>query len=291
MRIKNDERESWQNTWANTEFSVSWANKTLKAATQGTDRFVLFCDNLSGQVTNNFKDAISSIGGLVWYEVPNAADLWQPVDAGFGQLLEVLTKQEHNHCLDCDENAGRWYGDTEPFSAKERRILITHWVGNAYSKLPSEDYKSYIWRMWGKKGCLITADGSEDKKIEPEGLSNYEVRPPIPIKPNEAPPCSNFVDPMEEDETNIEDEENQEEEGNMLKTTKMFSFCSYFFISFSLVVLIKFVLIKKTKCNKCFGTPKTTGVILVVKNRFRRKISCLNNLNFQYTNELLQPRS
>ena len=44
----------------------------------------------------------------------------------------------------------------------------------------------------GKKtGCLITADGSEDKKIQPEGLSNYEVHPPIPIEPSEAPPCSN----------------------------------------------------------------------------------------------------
>ena len=71
--------------------------------------------------------------------------------------------------------------------------------------------------MWEKTGCLITVDGSEDKKIQPGGLSNYEVRPSIPIEPNEAPPCSNFVDPMEEDETNIEDEENQEEDGNMLE--------------------------------------------------------------------------
>ena len=91
-------------------------------------------------------------------------------------------KQEHNHWLDCDENSGQWYGNTEPFSAKERCILITQWVGNAYFKLTS-DYKSYIWRMWEKTGCLTTADGSEDKKIQPEGLSNYEVRPPIPIEP------------------------------------------------------------------------------------------------------------
>ena len=55
------------------------------------------------------------------------------------------------------------------------------------------------------------------KKIQPEGLSNYKVRSPIPIEPNEAPSCSNFVDPMEEDETNIEHEENKEKEGNMLE--------------------------------------------------------------------------
>ena len=84
MQITNDEREAWhkdvdvyfqENAWADTEFSVSWVNKTLKAANKGTDRFVLFYDNLSAQVTDNFKDAVFSIGGLVWYGVPNATDL------------------------------------------------------------------------------------------------------------------------------------------------------------------------------------------------------------------------
>ena len=70
--------------------------------------------------------------------------LWQPVDAMFGELLKVLIKQEHNSWLDCDENADRWYGNTEPFSAKERRLLITHSVGNAYNKLISQDYKPYV---------------------------------------------------------------------------------------------------------------------------------------------------
>ena len=32
--------------------------------------------------------------------------------------------------------------------------------------------------MWLKTGCLITADGSNDDKIAPEGLPNYQVPPP-----------------------------------------------------------------------------------------------------------------
>ena len=72
---------------------------------------------------------------------------------------------------------------SEPFSGKKRRILITHWVGNAYKKIISKDYKPYVWRMWEKTGCLITADGSEKKKIQPEGLKEYQVRPPMTIEP------------------------------------------------------------------------------------------------------------
>ena len=144
--------------------------------------------------------------------MPNATDLWQPVDAGFGEFLEVLTKQEHNPWLDCDKNADRWYGNTEPLSAKEQRILITHWVGNAYNKLISQDYKPYVWRIWEKAG------GSEDEKIQPEGLKEYKVQPPMPMEPAQVHPVSNSVDPMdEENEANLIEDEVQQEEGDMLE--------------------------------------------------------------------------
>ena len=63
------------NARAGTEFSVNWVNKTLKSATERNNRFLMFCDNLSAKVTENFKDAVSSNGGLVCYGVPNATDL------------------------------------------------------------------------------------------------------------------------------------------------------------------------------------------------------------------------
>ena len=36
-------------------------------------------------------------------------------------------------------------------------------------------------------GCLITADGSNDDKITPEGLVGYVVRPPLPTQSSEEP--------------------------------------------------------------------------------------------------------
>ena len=38
--------------------------------------------------------------------------------------------------------------------------------------------------MIEKTGCLITADGSEDEKIQPEGLPEYRVPPPSILDPD-----------------------------------------------------------------------------------------------------------
>ena len=61
----------------------------------------------------------------------------------------------------------------QKFSAKERRILIAHWVGEAYQDLCKNEYDNLRWRTFEKTGCLMTADGSGEELITPEGLDNY----------------------------------------------------------------------------------------------------------------------
>ena len=77
----------------------------------------------------------------------------------------------------------------------------------------------------GKTGCFITANGSEDGKINPEGLSNYKVpEPMLFVGPQAAALNSNFVEaddyvedvsPTEEelsediDDTPLEDNEQE----------------------------------------------------------------------------------
>ena len=85
-------------------------------------------------------------------------NLWQPVDAGYAQILKVLIGQAQRKWLDDEENAEKWYGHESSFSAKERRILITHWVGEAYKKLAGSEYDNLRLRVWQKTGCLMTAD-------------------------------------------------------------------------------------------------------------------------------------
>ena len=51
---------------------------------------------------------------------------------------------------------------------------------------------------WRKTGCLITADGTDDELIKPEGLPQYTVPPPSILDPNIAPAMSNEVEPSAE---------------------------------------------------------------------------------------------
>ena len=62
----------WQKSaWADTRVSLEWIEKTLKPAVQNeqNSEFLLLCDNLTCQTTEEFKKAVRDINGLVWYGV------------------------------------------------------------------------------------------------------------------------------------------------------------------------------------------------------------------------------
>ena len=130
-----------------TKFCIELVERTLKPAVDGS--FVLFCDNLSGQIADDFKRKVSEIGGVCWYGVPNATDIWQPVDAGYAEQLKVQIKHEHFKWLDSEENAEKWYNVDNTFSASERRILLTRWIGNAYNLIDTRFY-DFRYRLFQK---------------------------------------------------------------------------------------------------------------------------------------------
>ena len=135
-----------------------------------------------------------------------------------GELIKVLAKQEHDGQLDRDENADRWYANTEPYFAKESRILITHWVGDAQNKLLSDQqYKPFLWRMFQKTGCLITGNGIDDDKIQPEGSPNYKVYPPMPLDSAAAAPVSNKVHPVKNDCQSIQPKDDEVQPGEQVE--------------------------------------------------------------------------
>ena len=49
---------------------------------------------------------------------------------------------------------------------------MTKFVGQAWEEL-NEDYSEMRKKFYQKTGCLMTADGTDDDKIQPEGFVNY----------------------------------------------------------------------------------------------------------------------
>ncbi|XP_065671907.1 uncharacterized protein LOC136089754 [Hydra vulgaris] len=163
----------WQpNAWADTAFSVKWVKNTLSNAVVNLDEYVLFCDNLTAQVSDEFLNEERQHKGIVWFGGPNGTHFWQPADAGPGKAFKSHIKAEQNIWLENDKNIELWLGnDDRKLSAKDRRILITRWVGEAYRKTSKDEkFLRMLYRSFAKTGCLITADSSEDDKISPEGM-------------------------------------------------------------------------------------------------------------------------
>ena len=121
----------------------------------------------------------------------SGTDLWQVVDAGIAQLLKSFIGVEHRVWLDVENNAGRWFNHEKPFTAAERRILITHWAGEAWGKLLAPKYETFIRKCWQRTGCLMTADSSDDDLIKPEGLTGYVAPPPSILDPSPQPAMRN----------------------------------------------------------------------------------------------------
>ena len=76
--------------------------------------------------------------------------------------------------MEVEDNLEKWeYGK---LSASDKRILITQWVGAAWEKLfPDNSY--HPDRYFECTGCLLSLDGSEDDKVNIQGLPMYKPPP------------------------------------------------------------------------------------------------------------------
>jgi len=105
----------------------------------------------------------------------------QPIDAGYGRSTRCCIGNEMD----------RWLMDTSNLekreanmTASERRILVSYLVGQANSKMMSDEMDDLRIGCFERTGCLITRDIDVklDKKIKPQGVT-------VSLKaPTEAPP-------------------------------------------------------------------------------------------------------
>ena len=135
---------------------------------------------LDGITINNFFNFTN-----IFSDYLGATDIMQPIDAGYGYVFKKLIARCQNEWLENENNIDLWLGnDGKKLTAADRRILITQWAGEAAEILKGPDYDHFRWRCFEKTGMLLTADGSGDDKVNPEGLKNFQVMESLPMKVN-----------------------------------------------------------------------------------------------------------
>ena len=70
-----------------------WVKNTLTPVAKNLGEFILFCDNLTTQTSEQFLSEVHELNGIVWFGVKDATDIWQPVDNGYGALYKRLISQ------------------------------------------------------------------------------------------------------------------------------------------------------------------------------------------------------
>ena len=59
------------------------------------------------------------------------------------------------------------------FSARDRRVLLTKWIGEAWEKTCAN--KDMVIRAFIKHGISVAVDSSEDEEININNIEDYEV--------------------------------------------------------------------------------------------------------------------
>ena len=90
--------------WADTQVSVDWVKNTLAPAAKNLGEFILFCDDLTSQTSEQFLSEVKALNGIEWFGVKDATDIWQPVDNCYGALYKRLSSQIQDEWLESDEN-------------------------------------------------------------------------------------------------------------------------------------------------------------------------------------------
>ena len=160
-----------KNAWIDESTNIKWTKDILipSILDNGVEH-VLFADNVNFQTLQSFHQLCREEANTIVYMLPpNQTDKVQPIDQGEGFMMKKKIGLYLDEWLEDEENFDKWH---RTISAKERRILMTKFVGQAWEEL-SEDYSEMRRKFFQKIGCLMTADGTDDDKIQPEGFVNY----------------------------------------------------------------------------------------------------------------------
>ena len=84
--------------------------------------------------------------------------------------MKVEVGNEQEQWLEDENNLAKW--EDGDFTASERRILISQWVGEVWERMCAKQ-ASFIRRTFVKTGTGMSVTGEDDDQIQPEGTENY----------------------------------------------------------------------------------------------------------------------
>ena len=121
---------------------------------------------------------------LAWFGEPDTTSEWQPVDAGIGKTLKGLALGDEvglEKWLLKKANRKKWSRST--VNSQLRRQLSMKFIGAAWNKM-QDGYENLRRAAWERTGALLTADGSLDHVVAPQGLQDYELLPASAAAPD-----------------------------------------------------------------------------------------------------------
>ena len=165
----------WQdNGWMNSSVAKDWIKYTFAPSVDKSIENVLFLDNLNCQTIKEFHELCREEANCVVYPLAaDETDKVQPVDAGEGFMMKKLIGRRLDTYLENEENFQKWCGIG--YSASERRILLTKWLGEAWTE--AAKFINFRKKLFQKTGLLMNASaGGEDSLINPQGFENYSFQ-------------------------------------------------------------------------------------------------------------------
>ena len=133
------------------------------------EEVLLVLDVHKAQKTGDITDALTQCGTTPLYVPPGCTSIIQPLDVPYNAPFKKKVESAAlNHLQDYLEG----YLNRK-FTAGERRVLLTKWVGEAWEQLSLN--KEIAVRAFKKCGISVAADGSENYEIHLDGLEDYEV--------------------------------------------------------------------------------------------------------------------
>lgn len=194
LRITAAEKMLWdnrvqvvfqENAWVDEDIFIWWiqhAWKMCRSSVFDTSQKLITLDMHRAQNTEKVKDTFKHARTTPAIIPGGCTSLIQPLDVSinksFKQYLEDAS-QEHFF-----ENTDSWMEGK--VSAKERRILMAKWVGDAWDKI-AQNHIDSVKRSFAKCGIALPQDGTRDSEINIEGLPNYQV-PGAPVMEPESQP-------------------------------------------------------------------------------------------------------